>query len=370
MALLEEILNWTEESLRPWQRDAVRRLFQQESGLSVDDYAELYALLKAAHGLPNPLELTPEPLTAAHLPTVSQAGDTVVLKAIRDLVDVNRIAPGQKLKFAPSGMSVIYGGNGSGKSGYVRVMKRACRARGQVEKVHPDANDPVAQNRIPQAIFDIEISEDQKSVLWVFNSSSPDELASISVFDSHCARAYLTAEQDVAYLPYGLDVVENLANKVIPELIRYLSEEISTINIDFQPFQHLAGETEVGRLLSTLSEETIPDKVKKLGTLSEIEAVRFKEIDAALAEADPEKKAKEHRLSAGRMKSLTARIETALSWVSDAAIDKLKKITDATVTANQAEKQAAEALQSGELLLPGTGEPVWKKLLNRHVNSQ
>ena len=362
MTLLEEILKWSEKNLRPWQRDAVRRLFQQESELSVDDYAELYALLKAAHGLPNPLELTPEPLTAAHLPTVFQAGDTVVLKAIRDLVDVNRIAPGQKLKFAPSGMTVIYGGNGSGKSGYVRVMKRACRARGQIEKVHQNANDPAAQNRLPEAIFDIEISGDQKSVPWVFNSSSPDELASISVFDSHCARAYLTAEQDVAYLPYGLDVVENLANKVIPELTRRLSEEISTINIDSQPFQHLVGDTEVGRLISTLSEKTIPDKVKTLGTLSEIEAVRFKKIDAALAEADQEKKAKEHRLSAGRMKSLTERIETALSWVSDAAIDKLKKITDATVAANQAEKQAAEALQSGELLLPGTGEPVWKTL--------
>ena len=362
MALLDEILKWTEEDLRSWQRDAVRRLFQQESGLSVDDNAELYALLKAAHGLPNPLELIPEPLTAAHLPTVFQAGDTVVLKAIRDLVDVNRIAPGQKLNFAPSGMTVIYGGTGSGKSGYVRVMKRACRARDQVEKVHPDANDPAAQNRLPKAIFDIEISGDQKSVPWVFNSTSPDELASISVFDSHCARAYLTAEQDVAYLPYGLDVVENLANKVIPELTCRLNEEISAINIDSQPFQHLAGETEVGRLISTLSEKTIPDEVKRLGTLSEVEAVRFKEIDAALAEADPEKKAKEHRLSAGRMKSLTARIETALSWVSDAAIDKLKKITDATVTANQAEKQAAEALQSGELLLPGTGEPVWKTL--------
>lgn len=61
---------------------------------------------------------------------------------------------------------------------------------------------------------------------------------------------------------------------------------------------------------------------------------------------------------------MAERIETALSWVTDAAIDKLKKITDATITANQAEKRAAEALQSGEMLLPGTGEPVWKALFD------
>lgn len=364
MALLDEILKWSEEKLPLWLRDAARRLFQQETGLSVDDYAELYALLKAAHGLPNPLELTPEPLKATHLPPALQAGEKVILKAIRDLVHVNRIAPGQKLNFAPSGMTVIYGGNGSGKSGYVRVMKRACRARDQAEKVLPDANDPAAQNSVPKAFFDIEINGACKPIPWTFNSDSPDDLAKISVFDSHCARAYLTAEQDVAYLPYGLDVVENLANKILPELTRRLNEEIATINVDRQPFQHLVGETEVGRLIHALSEKTSPDKVKALGTLTEIETAQLKEIDAALAESDPGKKAIEHRLSAGRLKSLAERIETALSWVSDAAIEKLKKITDATVTANQAEKQAAEALQSGELLLPGTGEPVWKALFD------
>lgn len=277
---------------------------------------------------------------------------------------VNRIAPGQKLNFAPSGMTVVYGGNGSGKSGYVRVMKRACRARDQAERVLPDANDPAAKNSVPKAIFDIEINGACKPIHWTFNSDSPDDLAKISVFDSHCARAYLTAEQDVAYLPYGLDVVENLANKVLPELTRRLNEEIATINLDRQPFQHLVGETEVGRLIYALSENTNPDKIKALGTLTEIETAQIKEIDAALAESDPGKKAKEHRLLAGRLKSLAERIETALSWVSDAAIEKLKKITDVTVTANQAEKQAAEVLQSGELLLPGTGEPIWKVLFD------
>ncbi len=364
MALIDEILKWSEEKLPLWQRDAARRLFQQETGLSVGDYAELYALLKAAHGLPNPLVLTPEPLKAAHLPPKLETGEKVVLKAMRDLVHVNRIAPRQKLDFAPSGMTVIYGGNGSGKSGYVRVMKRACRARDQVEKVHPDANDPAAQKHEPKAVFDIEINGAYKSLQWSSNGESPDDLAKISVFDSHCARAYLTTEQDVAYLPYGLDVVESLANKVLPELTRRLNEEIATINVDCQPFRHLVGETEVGRLVQALSERTNPDKVKALGTLSEIETAQIKEIDAVLAESDPGKKAIEHRLSAGRLKSLAERIETALSWVSDAAIEKLKKITDTTVTANQAEKQAAEALQSGELLLPGTGEPVWKALFD------
>lgn len=364
MALLNEILKWAETKLPLWQQDAVRRLFQREDGLSSKDYDELYALLKAAHGLPNPPDLTPEPLKSAHLPAALKAGETVILKAIRDLKNVNRIAPEQKMPFALSGMTVIYGGTGSGKSGYARVMKRACRARDQMETVHPDANDPASKNCVPEATFEIEINGMSKHVQWTSERESPEELATIAVFDSHCARAYLTAEQDVAYLPYGLDVVENLANKVLPKLVCRLDEEIAGINIDRQPFNHLLGETEVGKLIAGLNDKTDPTKIKALSVLSELETKRIEKIGQALAEGDPITKAKELRLSAGRLKVLLGRIESALSWVSGDAVKKLRDIDKATITANQAEKQAAEILQSGEVLLPGTGEQVWKELFN------
>jgi ABC-type lipoprotein export system ATPase subunit len=365
MTLLDEILKWTGEKLPLWQQDAARRLFQKQSGLSVDDYAELYTLLKAAHNLPNPLGLTPEPLRASHLPKSLQTGETVILKTLRDLKHVNRIAPGQNLHFSSTGMTVIYGGNGSGKSGYVRVMKRACRARDQTETVLTDATDlAAALINTPEATFDIEINGTPKSVQWYLDSKAPDELATLAVFDSHCARSYLTAEKDVAYLPYGLDVVENLANKVLPDLTLRLDEEIISINIDRQPFQHLLGETKVGKIVSALSDKTKPSQVKALGTLDEIEVSRIKELDIALAESDPGAKAKELRLSAGRLKSLTEKIESSLAWVSDAAIKKLREFDDATVATNQAEKQAADVLQSGENLLPGTGEQVWKGLFD------
>ena len=111
MTLLNNILKWTQH-LPAWQRDAARRLLQREEGLSEDDCAELYALLKAEHGLPNPDNLTPEPLAATHMPATIQSGQSVILKEIGKLTHVNRIAPDQKLGFSIAGMSVIYGDNG------------------------------------------------------------------------------------------------------------------------------------------------------------------------------------------------------------------------------------------------------------------
>ena len=361
MDLLREILRWT-GGLPLWQRDAVRRLLQRKDGLSNDDFAELYSLLKAEHGLPNPRELKPIPLSAGHIPAAPQSGETVILKAIKNLKYVNRIAPNQRLNFAPSGMTVIYGGNASGKSGYTRVMKRACRARDQEEKVHTDAYDPSTQNCIPEAIFEIEINGTPKQVRWTSDSDSPDELATIAVFDWRCARSYLTAEKNVAYLPYGLDVVENLANTVLPELTRRLEEEIAAINTDTRQFEHLLGDTEVGKLIASLGHDTDPDDVETLGTLTEDEKKRVVELKQALSEPDPTVKARELRLSARRIKGLAERIDSALAFVNDDAVSECKDVDEELTLANENEKQAAVALQSNKSLLPGTGERVWKAM--------
>lgn len=363
MALLNQIQKWT-ETLADYQRDAARRLLQNDTGLAQEDYKELYELLKAGHGLSKAENLKAKPLSVEHLPAEKTTGDTVILKALRNLKNVNKIAPNQILNFATKGLTVIYGGNGSGKSGYARVMKRACRARDQIEHVYPNANDPAAADAIPTAVFDLEVAGNSKEVTWSRDSTAPEQLSTIGVFDSKCARSYLTAENDVAYLPYGLDIVENLANQVLPELSRMLKEEIDAIDIDKQPYENLLGETEVGKHIEVLAASSDAAAIKSLGTLSKEDTQRLDELIRALAVADPMAKANELRLSATRLKSFAEKIVNPLAWVSDGAVEKLKKLDEANTTAEAAEAKAAQALQAGEDLLPGTGAQVWKLLFD------
>jgi len=361
MTLLDKILRWT-QTLPKWQSDATRRLLQREEGLSENDYSELFILLKAGHGLPNPDDLQPYPLATNHLPANIQAGQTIILKEMSALTHVNRIAPNQSLAFSETGMSVIYGGNGTGKSGYVRVMKQACRCRDQLELVHTNANDLASANQIPTAKFKIEKQGKDDILDWERGRAAPDELSMISVFDQRCARSYLTAEQDVAYLPYGLDIVESLANNVIPELTRKLSAEISSIDTNVYNFNHLIGETKVGKLISKLSARTNAKTVETLGTLSKNEEKRITDLNKALAEADPIAKADELKRFVSRLKNIGESIKKQSRWINDDAVQKLKKLDDEAVAAVLAEKNAALALQAGENLLPGTGEKLWKTL--------
>lgn len=360
MALWDEILDWTERSLAPWQRDAARRLFQKQD-LDPGDYDDLYAMLKAKHGLSNSCSLHPVPLDASHLPVHSSGTAVVTLKALRDLTHVNRIAPRQNLRLAPAGITVIYGDNSSGKSGYSRVLKRACRARDQ-EEVLPDVTEPNSQNNTPVAIFDIETEGHESSVVWKEGADPPPELATVAVFDSRCAKVYLTKEQDIAFLPYGLDVIENLANKVIPELDRRLDRDLAAIDTDAQFLSNLHRDTEAGKVVATLSDRTDPETVRRLATLTEEETERFLALDRVLSEGDPRAKAKTLFLSAERLKGLASRISSALSMVDEGSIDRLKSVSEAEHTASVAEKLAAEMLRSNERLLAGTGEAVWRSL--------
>lgn len=52
MALMQELLAWT-KGLQAWQSDALARLLAKKE-LSPADQDDLYALLKVAHGIPDP----------------------------------------------------------------------------------------------------------------------------------------------------------------------------------------------------------------------------------------------------------------------------------------------------------------------------
>jgi ABC-type cobalamin/Fe3+-siderophores transport system ATPase subunit len=130
---------------------------------------------------------------------------------------VNRIAPDQKIAFCDNGITIIYGMNGAGKSGYGRVLKHACRARDKGGAILPNVNLPGYSSNIPNGKFKISLNGKEHDLQWSYNSPSPELLSSISVFDTLCASSYLK-EGEAAYLPRGLDILEEFANIIIPKL--------------------------------------------------------------------------------------------------------------------------------------------------------
>ena len=127
MLVLQEILTWSYD--RPlWQRDALRRLSVQ-GALDDPDVRELTEICKGGHGLAEAQEAAP--LDKQHGPDRAE-GPPVSLASIHHHRGVNALAEEQTLNFAP-GLTVVYGDNGAGKSGYIRILKGVCHARGPEE---------------------------------------------------------------------------------------------------------------------------------------------------------------------------------------------------------------------------------------------
>jgi len=124
-----DILRWSQD-LPQWQRDALGRLATDAAAPSTADIDELAALChQEANNLP--FTIRPQPLAAAHVPVTTTGGASVSLTAISDTQAINAILDGQTLSFGSTGITAIYGDNGAGKSGFSRLLRHACHARGQ-----------------------------------------------------------------------------------------------------------------------------------------------------------------------------------------------------------------------------------------------
>lgn len=128
MTVLNEILKWSQSGDRPaWQRDALRRLVLKGE-LSEDDIRDLGEICKSKYGLAEQQDTIP--LSRIHIPEDATGSAPVTLQSIFHHRGVNALAEGQTLNFAP-GLTLVYGDNAAGKTGYIRILKSACRARGK-----------------------------------------------------------------------------------------------------------------------------------------------------------------------------------------------------------------------------------------------
>ncbi|MHB1692186.1 MAG: AAA family ATPase, partial [Thiomonas sp.] len=257
----------------------------------------------------------------------------------------------------------IYGDNGSGKSGYSRVLKRACRARDQMEAIHPNANLPAGKVGAPEAAFEIAVDGVAKDAHWTQGKAAPPELSSFAIFDARCARAYLDSEDDFSYVPYGLDVFEGLA-KVCKQLKATIDAEHAQSAADLTAFVPLQGDTPVGKLIGSLSAKTTKVQIDALATLTPEELTQHVALDKSLKENNPKEKATQLRLRARRVAAIATNATNKSTLLDQAVVAKLHGLADSYRTAQAAAALAAKQFKEGENLLPGTGGEAWRDLFD------
>lgn len=284
------------------------------------------------------------------------------LLAIKDLANVNALVQGGTLPIAPAGLTVIYGENGAGKSGYSRVLKHACRARDCREPILPDAKLDPKNVGVAQAAFEVLIDGHSVDLAWKYEAASPEPLSDISIFDAHCARAYIDNHGDFAYVPYGLDILEGLAGVCNKLKAKAMQEKTANAPSD-SAYSVLSHEqTAVAIALNNIPARTKPEDIEALATLSKAEQERLAFLAKTLAEADPKQKAQALRQKATRLNGLRERIAAAVVQISDDTLNELSSLIGKSNTAKAAAELAAAEFKQTPGQLPGTGGEEWKAL--------
>lgn len=357
MTVLQEILEWSSD--RPgWQRDALRRLVLNGE-LSDDDVSALTELCKSAHGLAVRQETTP--LAKEHVPSRTGGSAPVSLISIFHHRGVNALAEDQTLKFAP-GLTVVYGDNGAGKTGYIRILKSACRARGQEHILGNvvSGTAPLA----PVVAIKYKVGVEPEPREWA--GSGEDEFVSrVSVFDTQCAAVYLTEKTDVAFRPFGLDLFDKLvkACKAVRAKLEGEQRALTSNTLTAVQLQIPEGTT-VAELLSSLSSLTNPDAVHALARLSPEEEARLALLERSLLDLqanDPEKLVRQLTLRTGRVQNLTRHLKEVEAAISAEAVAAVLNAR------TECHRKSAEAKRLREATFPvgmlaGTGSDPWTAL--------
>lgn len=356
--VLEAILDWSAD--RPaWQRDALRRIIAK-GRLEGDDFKELVELCKVGRGA-EPGVLKPVPLEKAHLPANPGQGAAVTLLSVADVSGANNLAPGQALNFEPKGLTVIYGDNGAGKSGYARILKRACRARhaGKIEaNVYDDQAPKLASASITFGIG----GATQPVERWQDSPQPHAKLSAISVFDSDCASVHLKEKNEVAFRPFGLDVPDELANacQIVKDALAAEQKQLEKARNPIFATPPWKATTAVGKALAGLTADTDVKKVQATATLTPDETARLERLRDDLAK-NPAKAAAEQTLKADNIKRVIAAVKAVGIGSTDEALLSVRKSATEARVKREAARLASERAFGGEAVA-GVGGEVWRAL--------
>jgi recombinational DNA repair ATPase RecF len=281
---LDEIRAWAASELKRWERAALEKISTRHE-LTESDLEELVEYFKQDAGLgPIPQDQKPGAASGRTIGYAKLAPRH--LERIFNLRNVNALPEGQEIRFGRA-ITIIYGENGAGKTGYARPLACAGFARGDRE-VLPNAS--LTHQVQPQADIEVSYGDTKETLTW-FVGHQLQELSGFPLFDGNSATVHLTHSNSLNYSPAGLSFLTRLADVTdqVRERIKRIIEELERPT-DFQAT--FEGDSKAKTAVKDLSAVTDLNELEKLAKLSPEEDAALGELEKEIARLNLEDTAK------------------------------------------------------------------------------
>ncbi|MHB1563772.1 MAG: AAA family ATPase [Leptospirillum sp.] len=346
----ESLTKWFLE--RPqWLQIAATRLLQQ-SELIDKDVSELATLCQQESDGNLPKMTCSFPASAFSPGAVG----TLRLCSISDVEGVNALAPKKPLEFGKGNITIVYGNNGSGKSGYVRLLKHVCGAR-ETGTLHRNVYKP--GSAVQKACISFEQDGIPKSHTWS-GQGICDDLNSVDIFDTSFGKVFVSSEDEVSYEPPVLSffsslilACEKVASALDAETNRHQSKK-PNIPADKKV-------TPEGIWYEAISAKTTTQNIDKHCAFGSADETDMQTLQQRLAEQAPAEKAKQLRKQKQYIDTLVQDAQKYLEQLSDENYRRIIAAKKKSILKKTVADTAAEKVFSGSKL-EGIGSDVWKEL--------
>jgi energy-coupling factor transporter ATP-binding protein EcfA2 len=202
--LKNQIINWLKHQ-DYWFQYSGNRLLEGES-VSDELASATYKLFSEDWELIEKTEERGEIIYSEIATSVAGVTSSLKLRLIRDIKNVNRLQHGQAIEINEN-LTVVYGANGAGKSGYVRLLNNAFLSRGD-KNILQNVFDETASGE-PTCSFVFQSSGEPFSKVFPADRAS-SEFSQFAVFDTTCVRVHLEDDNQLNFTPIGFDFFEKV----------------------------------------------------------------------------------------------------------------------------------------------------------------
>jgi energy-coupling factor transporter ATP-binding protein EcfA2 len=260
--ILEDITNWV-NTLPYWQRQISYNLLHT---INFDDKIseKIYESFKIENEMIDG-EIDSN-FKLEQIQTGTQADDKILWKGVGDVEGINALSSNQRLSIGPQ-LTIIYGKNGSGKSGYSRIFNNVFVSRGD-KSLLPNIYSEEPEKQKAKLIFEVDGLD--KEIIFPQDINDYSYGRKISVFDSISALGDMTKENELSLAPIEFSFFDNLAREILKIKDKFDYEK-SIKNNKNNFLSYFSEDTDIKKVISQIDFATDINVLKKQWLISQEE---------------------------------------------------------------------------------------------------
>jgi len=369
---IESLGAWLEN--KPFWERYIWKLNLEKESLTDEDIDLCYQYLSEYLGIIEPIVDNKPDISFKNIftePSIVEASlsfntEKKKIIEIKNFSNVNAISNSCSIKLGTN-LTLVYGENGSGKSGVGRLLCNACFSRGERE-ILPNVKDNSIDNSQAKATFVVEdASGETKDIEYSFGDNI-DYLKRFSVFDSESVLIHLDQSNNVNFTPAQIKIFDKVA-ETVSKLEEKLVNEVN-IRRKANPFSSMFlvedATSDTAIFCKNIKASTkIEDLLKHTNfdpTTDEPKIEELKKLIDNKKKLDITKKKTQLNIDKQNLLALKATLERITNCFNETQKDKINKvISDISEKKKITEKLSVQSFDDG--ILKTIGSPEWKALI-------